>query len=187
MPGPWRKRLLCAALLCATAALAACDDRQDGYDMQKLKEWFDSIKPESLLLRGLAPGVSTEAEVRDQMGRPETERVYPDGSKRLEYPRGPAGVHTFMVDIDRNGRLKAITQVLTAANFAKIHVGMSEDEVRALLGKPTEIAVFRLKPETVWSWHWHEGGVVGDAYFNAHFGPDGLVYTTSRSDVMRGH
>jgi outer membrane protein assembly factor BamE (lipoprotein component of BamABCDE complex) len=182
-----RHRLLCAALLCATVALGGCDDRQGNLDVQKLKDWFNSIKPESMQLAGLTPGVSTEADVRNQMGRPETERVYPDGAKRLEYPRGPAGVHTFMVDIGSDGRLKAISQVLTAANFAKIHVGMSEDEVRALLGKPTEIAVFPLKPETVWSWHWHEGGVTGDAYFNAHFGPDGLVYTTSRSDVMRGH
>ena len=154
--------------------------------MQRLKDWFDSIKPESLLLKGLTTGVSTEAEIREQMGRPETERDYASGAKRLEYPRGPAGVHTFMVDIGPDGRLKAITQVLTAASFAKIHAGLSEDEVRQLLGKPTEIAVFPLKPETVWSWHWEEGGANGDAYFNVHFAANGLVYTTSRSDVMRG-
>ncbi|TKC86783.1 outer membrane protein assembly factor BamE [Trinickia terrae] len=182
-----RNRLFAVAALCACLALTACNDRQSELAVQKLKDWFNSIKPESMLLRGLTRGVSTEAQIRDQMGRPETERDYPDGRKRLEYPRGPAGLHTFMVDIGPDGRLKAITQVLTAANFAKIHAGMSEDEVRELLGKPTGIAVYPLKPETVWSWHWFEGGVNQDAYFNVHFAPDGLVYTTSRSDVIRGH
>jgi hypothetical protein len=183
---PIRYRLLTVAILGATLALGGCDDRQREFAVQRLKDWFSSIKPDVLLLRGLAPGVSTEAEIRDQMGRPETERTFTDGSKRLEYPRGPAGLNTYMVDIGRDGRLVAITQVLTAANFAKIRPGMTADEVRRLLGKPTEIAVFPLKPETVWSWHWLEDGVNRDAFFNAHFGPDGVVYATSRSDVMRG-
>jgi len=29
--------------------------------------------------------------------------------------------------------------------------------------------------------------VTPEAYFNVHFGPDGRVTTTSRSDVIRGH
>ena len=64
---------------------------------------------------------------------------------------------------------------------------MSEDEVRQLLGKPGQVAGYRLKKETVWSWKWLEGGVTPEAYFNVHFGPDGRVTTTSRSDVIRGH
>ena len=59
---------------------------------------------------------------------------------------------------------------------------MTQDEVRRLLGKPTSIAEYPLKQERVWSWHWLEGGVNRDAMFNAHFGPDGIVVTTSRSD-----
>jgi hypothetical protein len=92
-----------------------------------------------------------------------------------------------MVDIGPDGRLVAITQALVAGNFARIHPGMSEDAVRALLGKPGQVAAYRLKQETVWSWKWPEGGVVREAYFNVHFGPDGRVVTTSRSDVIRGH
>ena len=104
--------------------------------MQKLKEFFNAVKPDALLLKDMTPGVTTEAQIRDQMGKPETERTFTDGSKRFEYPRGPQGLNTYMVDIDRDGKLQAITQVLTAANFAKIRMGMSEDEVRRLLGKP---------------------------------------------------
>ena len=143
-------------------------------------EWIPSDFPEDI-------PVTTEAQIRDQMGKPETERQFTDGSKRFEYPRGPQGLNTYMVDIGPDGTLQAITQVLTAANFAKIRAGMTEDEVRRLLGKPGEVAVYPLKPETVWSWKWREGGVTEEGFFNVHFDVNHVVYTTSRSDVMRGH
>ncbi len=178
----------CAAL--AALTLTGCDDRQIDTMLdalrQTFKTFFDSVKPDVLLLKGMTPGVSTLDQVREQMGRPETERVFDDGSRRLEYPRGPAGLKTYMVDIGPDGRLVAITQVLTAENFAKVRLGMSQDEVRRLLGKPGQVAAYRLKKETVWSWKWLEGGVTQEAYFNVHFGPDGRVSTTSRSDVIRG-
>ena len=60
------------------------------------------------------------------------------------------------------------------------------DLERRLLGKPGEVARYPLKPETVWSWKWLEGGVTQEAFFNVHFDADGKVYTTSRSDVIRG-
>lgn len=174
------------AVLAAVVALAGCDDQQGERAVQKLKALFNAVKPDALLLKNMTPGVTSDAQIRDQMGKPDTERVFTDGSRRLEYPRGPQGLNTYMVDIDRDGKLQAITQVLTAANFAKIHVGMTEDEVRRLLGKPGEVAVFPLKPETVWSWKWREGGVTEEGIFNVHFDRDQKVYTTSRSDVVRG-
>ena len=183
-----KKRFTLLTTICvsATLALSGCDDQQREQVMGKLKTFLNAIKPDSLLLRGLTPGVTTEAEIRDQMGKPETERTFEDGSKRFEYPRGPQGTTTYMVDIDARGKLVSVTQVLTAENFAKVRMGMTEDEVRRLLGKPGEIAVYRLKPETVWSWKWAEGGPSGDAFFNVHFDASGVVYTTSRSDVIRG-
>lgn len=179
-------RILFAAALVGLMALAGCDEQQNERVVQTFREFFNAIKPDALLLKGLTPGVTTEDQIRRQMGTPETERAFADGSKRLEYPRGPQGLNTYMVDIDRDGKLVAVTQVLSAASFAKIHPGMTEDEVRRLLGKPGQVAAYPLKPETVWSWKWHEGGVAGDAFFNVHFDADKRVYTTSRSDVMRG-
>ena len=174
------------AAMCAALLLTACDNQQAADAMNKLKSFFNSVKPDNLLLKNLTPGVTTEAQIRDQMGEPETERTFTDGSKRLEYPRGPAGTNTYMVDLDPNGRFVAVTQVLTAENIAKVRPGMSQDEVRRLLGKPTTIAEYPLKKERVWSWHWLEDGVNQDAMFNAHFGPDGIVVTTSRSEAIRG-
>ncbi|WP_233863616.1 outer membrane protein assembly factor BamE [Paraburkholderia adhaesiva] len=183
---PTRFFVVVIAML-AAVALGGCEDRQIDSMWQTLKAFFDSVKPDVLLLKGLTPGVSTLDDVRRQMGKPETERVFDDFSRRLEYPRGPEGLNTYMVDIGPNGRLVAITQVLVAENFAKIRIGMSQDEVRQMLGKPGQVAAFRLKKETVWSWKWREGGVEQEAFFNVHFGPDGRVTTTSRSDVIRGH
>jgi outer membrane protein assembly factor BamE (lipoprotein component of BamABCDE complex) len=176
---------LSTVLVTASGVLTGCDDHQVEAMNRTLKAFWDAVKPDSLAMKGLTPGVSTIDDVRRQMGKPETEREFDDFSRRLEYPRGPAGVKTWMVDIGPNGKLVAITQVLTAENFAKIHVGMTEDEVRQLLGKPGQVAAYRLKPETVWSWKWEEGGVTPEAYFNVHFGPDGRVTTTSRSDVRQ--
>ena len=180
------KLLAIVAGLSASLALTGCDDREYEQAMGKLKAFLNAIKPDSFLLRGLTPGVTTEAQIRDQMGQPETERALPDGGKRLEYPRGPQGTTTYMVDVDARGKLVAVTQVLTAQNFARVRIGMTQDEVRQLLGKPGTVAVYRLKPETVWSWEWQEGGPSGDAFFNVHFDASGHVYTTSRSDIIRG-
>ncbi|WP_432711174.1 hypothetical protein [Paraburkholderia acidicola] len=178
--------LLTAAMLGASLVLTGCDDQQGQEAVQKLREFFNAVKPDALLLKDMTPGITTEEQVRSQMGKPETEHTFTDGSKRLEYPRGPQGLNTYMIDIDPDGKLQAITQVLTAANFAKIRPGMTDDEVRRLLGKPGEVAVYPLKPETVWSWKWREGGVTEEGIFNVHFGPDHKVSTTSRSDVVRG-
>jgi outer membrane protein assembly factor BamE (lipoprotein component of BamABCDE complex) len=183
---PLRIILLSVAVAGASFTLAGCDDQQGDRAVQKLKEFFNAVKPDALLLKGLTPGITTEQQIRDQMGKPETERSFTDGSKRFEYPRGPQGLNTYMVDIGPDGTLQSITQVLTAANFGKIRAGMSEDEVRRLLGKPGEVAVYPLKPETVWSWKWREGGVDQEAFFNVHFDVNHVVYTTSRSDVIRG-
>jgi outer membrane protein assembly factor BamE (lipoprotein component of BamABCDE complex) len=175
------------AATCAALLLNGCDDQQNADAMNKLKSFFNAVKPDVLLLKNLTPGVTTEAQIRDQMGEPEITRTFTDGSKRLEYPRGPAGTNTYFVDVDPNGRFVSVTQVLTAANIAKVRPGMTQDAVRRLLGKPTSIAEYPLKKERVWSWHWLEDGVNQDAMFNAHFGPGGIVTTTSRSDILKGH
>jgi methionine aminopeptidase len=88
-----------------------------------------------------------------------------------------------MLDFGPDGRLIAITQALTADNIAKVTPGMTQDDVRRLLGKPATVAQYALSHETVWSWHWAEGGVSGDAMFNVHFSPDDVVIRTSRSEA----
>ena len=145
---PYRKlavslKLLTVAMLAACVALTGCDDQQSDRAVQKLKEFFNAVKPDALLLKDMTPGVTTEAQIRDQMGKPETERTFTDGSKRFEYPRGPQGLNTYMVDIDRDGKLQAITQVLTAENFGKIRIGMTRTRCAACSASPARLPCFR--------------------------------------------
>ncbi|KMY86647.1 putative lipoprotein [Candidatus Paraburkholderia calva] len=179
------KKIVLAASI-AVSLLAGCDQQQRDGAMNKLKAFFNSVKPDELLLKGLKPGETTEAQILDQMGKPETERTFTDGSKRFEYPRGSAGTTTWFVDLDRNGRFVSATQMLTAENIARVRPGMTMDQVRRLPGKPTQIAEFPLKKERVWSWHWLEEGANRNAMFNVHFDPSGTVVTTSRSDTDAG-
>ena len=64
----------------------------------------------------------------------------------------------------------------------KVQDGMSKDEVRRILGKPTQISHFALKKEDVWSWRWQEE-ITRQAMFNAHFAGGDVVTTTSRSET----
>ena len=172
-------RTLLATLFAATmtgALLTGCDE-------QKVADAVNAIKPDPMAFRNLQLGVSTVDDVRRQAGKPEIEWGNDDGSQRYEYPRGPNGTRTYMLDFAPDGTLSAITQVLTAENFAKVVPGMSKDDVRRLLGKPTTVARYALSNDEVWSWHWADGGYPGDSMFDAHFSVDGVVTTTSRSEA----
>src|SRR6476661_10780251 len=78
----------------------------------------------------LAKGVSSEGDVRTVMGKPETVWEEEDGSRALEYPKGPEGARTWIFIIGKDGTLKDYKQVLTEENFARVKAGMSRDEIR---------------------------------------------------------
>ncbi len=44
-----------------------------------------------------------------------------------------------MVTIGADGKVARIEQVLTAENFARVRPGMSQDQIRRMLGKPTKV------------------------------------------------
>lgn len=130
----------------------------------------------------LKPGVSTAAEVKRAMGEPTFEWKAPDGVVTWEYPRGPSGSVTYMVDLRPDGVLKEIRQVLKEEYFAKIRPGLSKDEVRRVLGRPAETMTFPLKKEEVWSWKFEQGS--GEKWqFHAHFALDGRIVTATRNRV----
>lgn len=113
-------------------------------------------------------GVSTEADVRTVMGQPDTVWEETDGSRVLEYPRGPEGYRTWMFIIDSQGRLADWRQVLTPENFARIRPGMTKENVRRVLGKPRTVAEFALKNEEVWDWRYLDA-TQKPQLFNVHF------------------
>lgn len=88
------------------------------------------------------------------MGPPTLRWQYPDGSIQLAYPRGPAGIHTFMVKIGPDGRLKSKENVLDEAGLARIRPGMTEEQVLRVLGPLdySRSAYFKARNELVWDW-----------------------------------
>ncbi|MBI5257164.1 MAG: outer membrane protein assembly factor BamE [Burkholderiales bacterium] len=124
-------------LLALSALLAACDQQR---------------------IEKLQPGVSVEADVRQQFGEPLQITEKADGSKILEYPRQPEGSTNYFITLGPDGKLQSIRQTLTAENFAKVEPGMAQDEVRRLLGRPAKVQRFAGKPdEEVWDWRYLDG------------------------------
>lgn len=107
---------------------------------------------------GLAPGAAQLADVQARMGPPAMRWQDADGSVQLAYPRGPLGLHTYMVRLRPDGRLQRIANVLDEETFARIRAGMTEDEVLRLIGPPdhSRSAYFKARDELAWEWRFRE-------------------------------
>src|SRR3989475_13073654 len=97
-------------------------------------------------------------QVQAKLGAPETVRKNADGSEVWEYPGGPLGRQTYMVTLGSDHAVREVRQVLSDETISKLHVGMSRDEVRRLLGKPRDIGFSALSDEEIWSWRYREWG-----------------------------
>jgi hypothetical protein len=122
-------------------------------------------------------GMSTEADVRAKFGEPEKIWDAPDGARIFEYNRQPAGQRNYMITIGTDGRMVALRQVLTPANFAKVQPGMMMEEVRRLLGKPAKVTPFELKREVHYDWRYLEAPGTS-MLFTVIFSPDYRVLRT---------
>ena len=146
-------------LLASTLVLSACA----GYSGSNLK-----------------PGVSTLPEVVASMGEPAMRWKDADGREQLAFPRGPAGIQTFMAHVGPDGRLERIEAVLDMAHFARIKPGSDQTTVLRLLGpSPSQwTKYFKARDELVWEWRFCDG--LGQmAFFDVLFdGTTRLVRTS---------
>ena len=93
------------------------------------------------------------AAVITQMGQPDQDRLI-EGGSRLEFPRGPYGQHTWFVYFDAAGRASRAEQVLTEQNFMRIDAGMAQNDVRMLLGRPSEVSLLGRARGMVWNYRY---------------------------------
>ena len=100
----------------------------------------------------LEEGVSTEADVTARFGVPDKTWAESDGGRTLEYSRQPAGHRNYMITIGPDGRMTALRQVLTPANFARVQPGMAIEDVLRRLGRPMKVSPWPLKKETGYDW-----------------------------------
>src|SRR3989449_923531 len=103
------------------------------------------------------PGASAR-QVETLVGPPANVWKNADGSEVWEYPQGPLGVETYMVDLGPDRAVREVRQVLSDETISKLHVGMSRDEVRRLLGRPRDIGFSDFNDEEIWSWRYREWG-----------------------------
>ncbi|HZV54949.1 MAG TPA: hypothetical protein VFF82_08415 [Rhodocyclaceae bacterium] len=106
--------------------------------------------------RGLMAGQSTLEDILRVMGVPAMQWTEPDGSRRLAFPRGPMGVHTYMVDVAADGKLQRIENTMAPPTFAKVQPGMDTGDVLRLLGPSVTSwsAYFGSRDELVWGWRY---------------------------------
>src|SRR5439155_24276771 len=122
-------------------------------------------------------------QVQAQVGAPETIRKNADGSEVWEYPRGPLGRQTYMVTLGSDRVVREVRQVLSDETISKLHVGMSRDEVRRLLGRPRDIGFSDLNDEEIWSWRYRESGVSNMDLYAQFDRPTGVLKKITRFQV----
>ena len=101
---------------------------------------------------------ATAGEVLQAMGEPAMQWQEADGARLFAYPRGPQGVHTWMLRFGADGRLRSIENALEPRVFAHIKRDQSMEEVLRLLGPsdPSGTAYFERRDELVWQWRFCE-------------------------------
>lgn len=122
------------------------------------------------------PERSSIADVRARLGTPSGEYSLAGGAKRLEYARGPFGLHTFMLDFDASGSLQSWHQALYEENFATIRGGMSGDQVLLALGHPAHQFGVWSGQQTMWAYRFDSPAC---QWFLVGVNPQGQVASTS--------
>jgi hypothetical protein len=151
------------ALACFTLVLPLA-----GCDNQKIVE--------------LTPGEATEADVRNKFGTPDDIWEEENGARVLEYSRQPEGHRNYQIAIDAQGKLIAVKQILTVENVARVKPGMSELEIRRLIGKPGQITPYKLSNTVSWDYRFLETPTQS-ALFTVTFDANtGKVTTAGRRD-----
>jgi len=116
----------------------------------------------------------SEAEVIQAMGQPTGRYALPDNGKRLEYAKGPAGSDTYMVDLDAQGRVVKVAQVLDENYFDVINPGMKRDDLLLFIGRPCERAGTGGGDE-LWTWRYANQFCL---WWQAQLDPQGVVVST---------
>ena len=134
-------------------------------------------------LDSIAPGTPS-ADVRSTRGAPFRVWPEPGGAASWEYPLGPSGRTTYMVRVGADGRVDRVDQVLGWDTFTRVAVGMPENEVEHLLGRPYSKVTYPLTASTVWSWRFLE--TAWGRCFLAYFNPEGRLTGTGSKDEETG-
>ncbi|HEX5125521.1 MAG TPA: hypothetical protein VFW00_02155 [Rhodocyclaceae bacterium] len=132
-------------------------------------------------LATLKPGVSTREEAIAKAGKPQYVWNNDDGTQTLEFTSEPDdGNNCFQVTVKPNGSVSKVQQAITDDNMARIHAGMTKEQVRRILCAPRAISHFPLSGEDVWDWNAPQDPILGTLLiFNVHFKQDTVARTST--------
>lgn len=114
-------------------------------------------------------------QIVERLGAPSAEYPLPDGGRRLQYSRQPAGQQVYNLDLGADGRLRKTEQVMDI-HWLQQHVEVgrwSRQDVLLHLGRPAlveRVASFR---GDVWTYRFLEVNLARQAHL--HIDPEGVV------------
>ena len=123
------------------------------------------------------PGDAQEA-VRSAAGRPTAIVTLPGGGVRWQYSGQPYNQSVWNIDMDPQGRVVVVEQMMDDAAFARIRSGAdTRADVLRDFGPPAETFSFPLKDETAFMYRYFIHGGFYAAMF-VYFDPSGVVKRT---------
>ena len=131
----------------------------------------------------LAPG-TPRAEALQKLGAPTASYALAQG-ERLQYSRQPMGFEVNNVDLDAQGRVVAVTQVLDEGRFAQ-DIRIDEWRVPDVLrtyGRPEEVSRVSSFDGTVWQWRYKH--VNNPRLLYIYLDPQGVVRRYHVGDDLR--
>jgi hypothetical protein len=116
-----------------------------------------------------------------RMGPPREIYDLPNGGKRLMWPTQPMGETTVAADIDANGKVVNVRQVLDNNEFYRAEIGKwTRADVLVNFGRPEETAYFPLMKRQVWTYRYMDSGIWYMLY-SFYFDDDGILRLTQKT------
>jgi hypothetical protein len=122
-----------------------------------------------------------ESAIVANLGPPREVYDLPNGGKRLMWPTQPMGETTTAADIDSNGKIVSVRQVLQPNEFYKAQIGTwTKSDVLVNFGRPEETAYFPLMKREVWTYRYMESNVWYMMY-SFYFDDQGILRLTQKT------
>lgn len=125
----------------------------------------------------LRPGMSRE-EVVAHYGQPSRVLPLPAGT-RLQYSSEPAGQSALMVDLDPEGRVVTVRQMMTLAELSKIEpLKWTREDVEREFGRPASVDRVGSWPGDILTYRWLD--LTQDMYFWVYLDGHNVVQRTGQ-------